>query len=265
MYEPDTVEYNPNVESNAISVVTNKHKHTINVRAATNHGDISFLVNNEGVNTKEGPIAFKNGYYTLKLFLSLNENVILTPLSELLYFTPKSNTIKGTDDCNELGVLFEAVKGKVFKGKIIPALSGVLITIESDDFNTLTIETDANGRYKLPPLDADKSYKISASKESYVLTGPDDHGNFLAHKLAEIFVEVLDEDDNKPLQGALLSLSGGESYRSNLQTNEKGKISFRSLSPSKYFLRPMMKEYNFQPTSKIIDVKEGATVNVLLK
>lgn len=242
-----------------------KHKHTINVKASANFGNIGFLINIDAIKTQEGPISFKNGYYKLDLFLSLNEDVVITPLSEVLYFTPKNNLVKGSDDCKDLGILFEAVKGKVFKGKINPPLADVLITIESEDSNTLMIETDSSGRYKLPPLDDSKSYKISASKESYILTGPDSEGNFLAHKLAEIFVEVLDQDDNKPLQGALLSLSGGESYRSNLQTNEDGKITFHSLSPSEYFLRPMMKEYNFQPTSKIIDVKEGANVNVLLK
>lgn len=66
-------------------------------------------------------------------------------------------------------------------------------------------------------------------------------------------------------QGALLSLSGGESYRSNLQTNEDGKITFNCLSPSEYFLRPMMKEYGFEPSSQIINVKEGATLTLLLK
>lgn len=139
------------------------------------------------------------------------------------------------------------------------------IVVESSDSNSIMTETDSDGNYKLSPLDDSKTYKVTASKETYVLIGPDENGNFLAHKLAEIVVQVLDQDDNTPLQGALLSLSGGDSYRSNLQTNEDGKISFHSLSPSEYFLRPMMKEYFFQPASKIIDVKEGATVNVLLK
>lgn len=156
-------------------------------------------------------------------------------------------------------------KNIILIGEIIPPLPDVLITVESVGATKMIIQSDSKGKYKSPPLDGSKTYTITASKESYLLSGPDKDGNFLAHKLAEIFVQVLDEDDNTPLQGALLSLSGGESYRSNLQTNEEGKISFHSLRPSEYFLRPMMKEYSFQPPSKIINVKEGATVNVLLK
>ncbi|KAH3704037.1 hypothetical protein DPMN_079092 [Dreissena polymorpha] len=33
-------------------------------------------------------------------------------------------------------------------------------------------------------------------------------------------------------------------------------------SPGQYFLRPMMKEYNFDPVSRMIDVTEGTTVKV---
>lgn len=59
-------------------------------------------------------------------------------------------------------------------------------------------------------------------------------------------------------------MSGSESYRSNLQTDNNGVIKFTSLNPSDYFLRPMMKEYNFDPPSQMIKVKDGATVNVKL-
>lgn len=66
-------------------------------------------------------------------------------------------------------------------------------------------------------------------------------------------------------QGALLSLSGAESYRSNMQTDEQGVIIFGSLSPSEYFLKPMMKEYSFEPASKSINVLNGATEKVVLR
>jgi len=67
------------------------------------------------------------------------------------------------------------------------------------------------------------------------------------------------------LQGVLLSLSGGESFRRNSQTGADGKMTFSSLSPGEYFLRPMMKEYRFEPHSKMITVEEGATVNEQFK
>ncbi len=62
----------------------------------------------------------------------------------------------------------------------------------------------------------------------------------------------------------LLSLSGAESYRKNLVTNDDGTIKYHSLSPGQYYLRAMMKEYKFEPHSKVIDVADGETINVEL-
>lgn len=105
---------------------------------------------------------------------------------------------------------------------------------------------------------------VTAEKESYVITGPDAHGVFLAHKLAEVIVQVVDEADQESLSGVLLSLSGGQSYRKNSVTGDDGKLVFNSLSPGEYFLRPMMKEYRFEPRFKVITVEEGLTVDVKL-
>ena len=62
----------------------------------------------------------------------------------------------------------------------------------------------------------------------------------------------------------LLCLSGGN-YRSNQLSDEEGTQSFLSLSPGQYFLKPMMKEYKFEPASQMIDVAEGSTVNLAIK
>jgi hypothetical protein len=48
---------------------------------------------------------------------------------------------------------------------------------------------------------------VKAEKEGFVLTGPDANGNFNAHKLAEVIVEVLDKADGKPLQVSYLHIS----------------------------------------------------------
>lgn len=264
-YNPATISYNTDSSENEIYLVAQKHKHTIKIQGVKDSKDLFVTVNMDGKITKEGPLAYKNDAYILEMFLMPNENAILTPQSEILYFDPPVVTVTGKNDCADLGQKFQAVKGKVFKGKVIPPLAGVQITVETEGVEALIDQTDAQGKYQFPPLDGSKNYKISAIKDSYVLVGPNDNGDFVAHKLAEIVVEVLDEVQNVPLQGALLSLSGGESYRSNLQTNEFGKITFHSLSPSEYFLRPVLKEYNFEPNSKIINVKEGATVHVQLK
>lgn len=128
----------------------------------------------------------------------------------------------------------------------------------------LEVLTLSNGQFKFGPLNGDLAVSLSAFRESYVFSEFDsERGEFKAHKLCEVIATVKDEQGNK-LPGVLLSLSGAESYRKNLVTGEDGTINFHSLSPSQYYLRPMMKEYRFDPSSKIIDVKDGETVRVEL-
>ncbi|KAI1296507.1 Nodal modulator 1 [Halotydeus destructor] len=87
-------------------------------------------------------------------------------------------------------------------------------------------------------------------------------GQFLAKKLAGVSVKVLGED-KKPLRDVLISLSGGsDNYRRNLVTPASGGLTFVGLSPGHYYLKSMMKEYAFEPSSKMIEVREGQTEDV---
>lgn len=264
VYETDIVTYNTNSENNEIYLTATKHNHRIAIEAPEGINDITMTVNHGGTKTREGPLKYIDGFYVLDFVLTPGDNVVLVPYSDILYFKPPITSFVGEEDCVERKVIFRGIKGKVFQGKVTPPLQNVLITLETEK-EALTTETDAQGRYRFPPQDASRSYRLSAKKDSYVLVGPNQDGEFLAHKLAEIVVQVFDGETGAPLQGALLSLSGGESYRSNLQTNEDGRITFNGLRPSEYFLRPMMKEYSFEPNSKIIDVQEGDRVEMVLK
>lgn len=152
-----------------------------------------------GTDKVERILKYNNGLYELDILLEPGEDAVIIPQSETIFFNPPILSVEGREDCENIGVKFVAVRGRLFKGKVIPPLAGVTITVESTDSETLVAETDANGIFKFPPLDNKKEYTISAKKESYVLSGPDEDGNFLAHKLAEVIVEVLDAADNSPL------------------------------------------------------------------
>ncbi|XP_056645708.1 BOS complex subunit NOMO1 [Diorhabda sublineata] len=263
-YPQQTIIYKTNAESNEVLLTAQKHVIKLGIQSTSDLGLVQVSVKIATEKT-ERKLKYNNGIYELDILLEPGENAVVVPQSEKLFFTPPILSVKGGEDCENLGVKFVAVVGKLFKGKIIPPLDGVMITVEStSDSERLVIDTDDNGVFKFPPLDPNKEFKITAVKDSYILTGPNKDGNFLAHKLAEVIVEVLDIESNNPLSGVLLSLSGGENYRKNLQSGDDGKINFNSLSPSEYFLRPMMKEYQFEPSSKIIPVLEGETVRVKL-
>lgn len=193
--------------------------------------------------------------------LAPNERRTLNALSDKFLFTPEDVLIEGADDCLDIGEVMVASRGKLFAGEVQPALVNVEITLSNGAAEWKTL-TDSQGKYRFAPVPYTNEYSLSAHKESYVTTGPDNNGHFHAHKLAEVHVRVLDSHTEQPLQGALVSLSGGESYRRNLQSDKNGFVTFQSLSPSEYFLRPVMKEYNFEPPNHIINVAEGATVNM---
>lgn len=73
------------------------------------------------------------------------------------------------------------------------------IVVILDDVR-LSQVTTLEGTYSFGPLDASKTYKIVAEKESYVFTEPDHKGHIKAHKLAEIIVNLVDDADSTPLQ-----------------------------------------------------------------
>ncbi|KAH1023307.1 hypothetical protein HUJ04_012539 [Dendroctonus ponderosae] len=260
----NTVAYSAPSESNQITLNAQKHLTELKMLAGRDYGpiDLSIRIGNEEVSKT---VVFSNDHYKISLMLKPSEPATITPKSDKLRFSPESVEIEGSSDCAQLGDKLNAVLGKVFQGQIQPPLPDVTISIE----NTLTheiesMQTNSQGLYKFAPFDGVYEYKISAQKESYTFIGPDNQGNFIAQKLAEIIVEVLDENDQSPLEGVLLSLSGDQSFRRNLQTDSSGRITFHSLSASDYFLRPMMKEYRFEPSAKLIPVQEGQTINIQL-
>lgn len=262
-YLTDTFTFNTQTDNNKIKLDAVSHLNSICIASPEDHGPVMASIDVDEEKLHKGPLPYENGCYLINLQLEPDANAIILPQAETLYFKPLISSIKGKNDCFQWGPVFKAIKGHVFKGKIIPPLPGTVITLEDENGETSVTETDGSGFYKFPPMDTSKSYKISAKKESYQLVGPSENGDFTAYKLAQVIVTVFDEN-KLPLQGTLLSLSGGISYRSNLQTDENGKITFDSLNPSEYYLRPMMKEYSFDPSSKIINVAEGETIYITL-
>ncbi|CAL7942843.1 unnamed protein product [Xylocopa violacea] len=248
-----------------------EHSHRGNILSRSAFDGIKVKVENPmGDVTLLGPLKptrYEDSYKYEFEFKAKTDNVyIVTPLSDILLFSPPSLKILGVNDCQDDVATFVGDPGKIIVGKINPPLEGVTVQIFGKD-KTLpihTLITQKDGTYNIGPLDGKIEYSVTAEKEGFVITGPDSNGIFSAHKLAEIIVQVSDQADNASLQGVLLSLSGGQSYRKNSITGEDGKLIFNSLSPGEYYLRPMMKEYRFDPPSKMIKVIEGATVKVNL-
>merc|ERR1719427_1502515 len=190
------------------------------------------------------------------------EEFTMEPIAAKFLIKPSKLHVRVEDDCQLDSVVFTATKGLFVTGSITPALEGATITLESDQLDQpVTITTDEMGSYSLGPFPRDIKYRVKAEKLGYVITETTT-GSFSAKKLASVLVRISDLSGNQ-LAGVVVSLSGGESnYRTNEQTGPNGSLSFLALSPGEYFVKPVLKEYEFEPKSKLITVQEGAEVVV---
>ncbi|XP_011332456.1 nodal modulator 3 isoform X2 [Ooceraea biroi] len=252
-----------------ILLQSTEHTHKGSIVSSSAQNGLKVKIENASDSVTIGPLKYvkkDNTYkYEFEFKAKMDYMYTITPLSDILLFNPPSLKVFGVNDCHNDIASFVGDLGKIIAGQISPPLEGVTVQIFGKDKETPvhTLVTQKDGTYSIGPLSGKIEYSVTAEKDGFVITGPDAAGVFLAHKLAEIIVHVSD-DANASLQGVLLSLSGGQNYRKNSITGEDGKFVFNSLSPGEYYLRPMMKEYRFNPPSKMIKVAEGATVKVSL-
>jgi len=209
----------------------------------------------------------ENGKYkhSFSIWVAPGESLSLTPKapasSDLLFYPPSTTFSLAKPECPSPLPPFEARPGLYMRGRVEPALEGVQINVYSSDGyeikSLVTASTaSSNGSYSIGPLPDDASYQIEAVLEGYHFTETE-RGVFRAQKLGTVSVTVKD-DSGKALPGVVISLSG-EDYRNNSPTSQEGEVVLSALHPGSYFLRPLLKEYVFQPSSASVEVKEGVT------
>lgn len=196
------------------------------------------------------------------------------------YLISPSKVIKITipaSGCPKKVPPFVLKKGLVLNGEIKPKLAGVAVALQktsgdsgddSEDVTWKTVETfesDRNGQWSAGPLDTDSRYRVVASKDGYNFQAPIEITKSVAKskivlhhsKLASLKIIVKDANDVTGLQGVLLSLSGDD-YRNNDVTGDDGVLKFQSLFPGSYYVRPMLKEYEFTPKSNSFDLESSS-------
>lgn len=210
MYETSVIKHNTNTDPSEIVLTAIKHMNSVDIKSNQQVGNMTASVTIDGVTTTLGPLRpltsnqltkiFHEYYYKITIHLAENEEATLIPHNDKLWFKPSSLKLLGGADCMDHGTRILGIKGRTIQGRVMPPLAGVKITVEEPGNEILVRETDEDGKFKFPTLDDSRSYTVTASKNSYTFTGPDEDGNFKAHKLAEIIVTAVDQKDDSPLQ-----------------------------------------------------------------
>ncbi|KAM8934812.1 BOS complex subunit NOMO3-like [Pelodytes ibericus] len=215
----------------------------------------------ELVDELQGPFTYEFSYWARS-----GEKITVTPSSkELLFYPPSVESVVSGESCPGKMIEIHGKAGLFLEGQIHPELEGVEIVISEKGASSplITVFTDDKGSYSVGPLHSDIEYTVSAQKEGFVMTAVDGTiGDFNAFALAGVTFEIRSEDD-QPLAGVLLSLSGGM-FRSNLLTQENGMLTFSNLSPGQYYFKPMMKEFRFEPSSQMIEAQEGQNLKIAI-
>jgi hypothetical protein len=149
--------------------------------------------------------------------------------------------------------------GLIIEGKVSPPMDGVVMTA----YNTQTKEavsstfTDTKGRYTIGPLYKENSYEIKAVKEGYKIVSEKSPYDFNAEKLSFLRVKIVDTN-KKPLSSVFLSLSSADrGFKINNNTNSEGFYDFLELYSGEYYIKPLFKEYKFEPAQKLVKILGG--------
>jgi len=180
-------------------------------------------------------------------------------LSSLLFY-PDIVTALVQDVCPTSVPPFAARPGLFLSGSVTPPVSGAQVTVtdNSDSGVAVQVTVDNTGAYRAGPLYDDKDYSVDLSFDGYLFTADSTGLNFKAQQLGRISLRVVVDggDVMAGLADVYLSLSG-LGQRSSNRTDSNGEYDFKNLKPGTYTLRPLLKEYEFQPASLSVDVEES--------
>jgi len=179
-----------------------------------------------------------------------------------LLFFPKFKQIKVEENCSENheNLKFEMRVGLIINGNITPPMKGVRISANNKENNEIVASTESleDGSYKIGPLYTEMEYNINAIKEGYkIWTTQENPYTFKAEKLSFLRVKIVDTQ-GKPLSSVFISLSSSNrEFKINSNTNNEGYYDFIELYSGEYYIKPMFKEYKFEPSQKMVNIVGG--------
>jgi hypothetical protein len=245
----------------------------------TNTTDIKVNLKIEEVDNNQEKVAYKTVALDIKqkttlfaFFTKPNTVLYVTPVINQehinkqhyknLLFLPIEKKLIIQDNCLEdiSQLTFQLKSGIIIEGKVKPGLANVTVSASNKEngeliASTITSET---GNYKIGPLYKEYEYDIKAVRDGYkIILENKDKYDFIAEKLSFLRVKIVDTH-KKPLGSVFLSLSSADrGFKINNNTNNEGYFDFIELYSGEYYIKPLFKEYKFEPSQKLVKVEGG--------
>uniref|UniRef100_A0A1I7XJG5 Nodal modulator 1 n=1 Tax=Heterorhabditis bacteriophora TaxID=37862 RepID=A0A1I7XJG5_HETBA len=237
---------------------------------------VIFISSRSGAGERQIPVS--GGVFSFLEPLTSSGDIIIIPHSLTHLFIPASYSLRFRGECVTNAVEFTAIKGIFIDGSISPAVEGVKISATHKNDVNLKFEAFSNktGHFRIGPVRSAEDISISARLDGYSFSEQDKKvGRLISVKLSKLTVIVSDSANSGRLDDVLLSLVGGNGYRTNSMIKENGEINFVGLvclsiniyllaAPGDYYLRAILQEYKFEPSTTAITIKEGEHEHVEL-
>ena len=150
--------------------------------------------------------------------------------------------------CSMSGIEFTLIKGVEYKGRIIPPISNVNVTLilnTKDNKKSATVMTNSLGEYDFGSYSPNEDVSIIVNAPGYSLVQVPGTFDFTSEKLSSIIMEV-------DREGVVFSISNDKGYRN---TTVSSRID--GLPSGEYYIKPILKEYEFSPVTMHIKVEKG--------
>ncbi|GMR42470.1 hypothetical protein PMAYCL1PPCAC_12665 [Pristionchus mayeri] len=190
---------------------------------------------------------------------SASQKLVLTPLSSTHLFLPMAHSFIFDGECVKDVVVFEATKGIFIDGSVVPVVEGVEIeAVNKKDKSVIKTKSDKSGKYRIGPIRRAEDMHITATKDGYAFTEGAKHGDLKSIKLSQLTLTFEDKATGERLDDVMLYVRGtaGEKKTAHHKVDGSGIIKLAALAPGT-FIRAVLQEYEFDPSTITVDTKEG--------
>jgi uncharacterized protein YdeI (BOF family) len=236
------------------------------------------------------PVRSKNNQLEYFIDAKLQDSLIIQPnfLSEELKKRMVVEPTSGKFSISEFNGKFNSLpKFRISQGKLIKAtfnkeVKGVKVLLlrkrsESTeaDFAVFNKVLVSGNSFELGPFSSKYQYGIKVSKigsdfkvkEGSISDAVESSFEVDVVEISQLTVKVVTGQTAVPLEGVVIYVTSTDRnnyFKDSLNTGKKGSVT-RTIQKGEYFIKPVLKEYEFDPPQSLMKIEEGQKAYLLIK